>query len=73
MKLKRLVRTIRTKQSFESSSSSTTRVKPRLSLKSPLTRLVAAQIGKGRPAYLLQQFASAAVEEAGGDNVSGSI
>ncbi|CAK9057737.1 unnamed protein product, partial [Durusdinium trenchii] len=43
-----------------------------LSLSSPITRLLAEQIGKGRPASLLQKFASAAVEEAGALNVSAS-
>ena len=30
------------------------------------------EIGKGRPAHLLQRICSAAVEEAGAENVSGS-
>lgn len=45
----------------------------RLSLSSPITRILAEQIGKGKPANLLQRFASAAVEEAGAHNVSASI
>lgn len=43
--MKRVFKALKQKQSFESSSSSSPR--PKLSLASPITRLVASQIGKG--------------------------
>ena len=55
-----------------SSTSSTKRSHDDLSLASPLSRVVRGEIGKGRPAHLLQRICSAAVEEAGAENVSGS-
>ena len=55
-----------------SSTASSSRSRDDLSLTSPLSRVVCSEIGKGRPAHLLQKICSAAVEEAGAENVSGS-
>ena len=41
--------------------------------KSPLTRLLANHVGRGGSSGMLQQVASAAIAEAGNDNVSASF
>ena len=40
---------------------------------SPLTKLMAMQVGRGQSASLMQQVAAAAVQEAGYSNVSESV
>ena len=44
-----------------------------LYFRSPLTRLLAMQVGRGQSASLMQQVAGAAVKEAGASNVSESV
>ena len=68
--MKRLVKTLQKKKSGTSLGSS---AGAKFSLQSPIARVVAGQIGKGSPAYLLQTFADAAAKEAGVQNVRASI
>ena len=73
--MQRLAKTLKKRKlqaTNEGAASSSSNGKRGLSLSSPITRLLAEQIGKGKPAHLLQKFASAAVEEAGAHNVSSS-
>ena len=72
--MKRLAKALKRKRTLdEKKSPSSSSTSGGLSLSSPITRLVAEQIGKGKPAHLLQKFANAAVEEAGAHNVSTSV
>ena len=45
----------------------------KLRFKSPLTKLLATQVGRGQSASLMQQVAAAAVQESGSANVSESV
>ena len=73
--MKQLAKALKKRKQLEDvgSSSKPSSSTGNLSLTSPITRLVAEQIGKGKPAHLLQRFASAAIEEAGSHNVTDSI
>ena len=47
--------------------------KGQLRFKSPLTKLLAMQVGRGQSASMMQQVAAAAVQESGCANVSESV
>ena len=72
---KRIKRIVDRNAAAKSSSSQSSSPRPSnaaFSLTSPLVRELALRVGQGQPAALVQQVASAAVEEAGVQNVSGS-
>ena len=56
-------------QKGQRSSSS---ARPKVSLSSPVSRLVAEQIGRGQPASFLQKLSQAVIEEAGSEHVTPS-
>ena len=71
--LKRIQRLRAAKESPKSTSASSSSGRVAFSLnESPLTRLLADQVGRGKPAKLVQQVAAAAAAESHGE-ISGSF
>ena len=70
---KRIKRIVDRNAAAKASSSQSSSARPSnsaFSLTSPLVRELALRVGQGQPAALVQQVASAAVEESGVQNVS---